>query len=68
MIPNRGPCALSRGQPKAPIEARILQTDKVRWDRTAVSHGETPNPTWREARAELNELPLAAEAWNDCSR
>jgi predicted metal-dependent hydrolase len=20
-------------------------------------------PTWREARAELNELPLAAEAW-----
>jgi len=21
-------------------------------------------PTWREARAELNELPLAAEAWN----
>jgi hypothetical protein len=22
-------------------------------------------PTWREARAELNELPLAAEAWKD---
>jgi len=22
-------------------------------------------PTWREARAELNELPLAAEAWNE---
>jgi predicted metal-dependent hydrolase len=22
-------------------------------------------PTWREARAELNELPLAAERWND---
>lgn len=22
-------------------------------------------PTWREARAELNELPLAAETWND---
>lgn len=22
-------------------------------------------PTWREARAELNELPLAAEKWND---
>lgn len=22
-------------------------------------------PTWREARAELNELPLTAEAWND---
>lgn len=22
-------------------------------------------PTWREARAELNELPLAAEAWGD---
>ena len=22
-------------------------------------------PTWREARAELNELPLAAEMWND---
>jgi predicted metal-dependent hydrolase len=22
-------------------------------------------PTWREARAELNELPLAAEVWND---
>lgn len=21
-------------------------------------------PTWREARAELNELPLAAEMWN----
>jgi predicted metal-dependent hydrolase len=21
-------------------------------------------PAWREARAELNELPLAAEAWN----
>ena len=21
-------------------------------------------PTWREARAELNELPLAAEAWS----
>ena len=21
-------------------------------------------PTWREARAELNELPLAAESWN----
>ena len=21
-------------------------------------------PTWREARAELNELPLAAEAWH----
>lgn len=20
-------------------------------------------PTWREARAELNELPLAAESW-----
>jgi predicted metal-dependent hydrolase len=24
-------------------------------------------PTWREARAELNELPLAAEAWNESS-
>ena len=22
-------------------------------------------PTWREARVELNELPLAAESWND---
>jgi Protein of unknown function DUF45 len=22
-------------------------------------------PTWREARAELNELPLAAEAWKE---
>lgn len=22
-------------------------------------------PTWREARAELNELPLAAESWNE---
>ena len=22
-------------------------------------------PTWREARAELNELPLSAEAWNE---
>jgi transposase len=22
-------------------------------------------PTWREARAELNELPLTAEAWNE---
>jgi predicted metal-dependent hydrolase len=22
-------------------------------------------PTWREARAELNELPLAAEIWNE---
>ena len=22
-------------------------------------------PAWREARAELNELPLAAEAWNE---
>ena len=22
-------------------------------------------PTWREARAELNELPLAAEVWNE---
>jgi predicted metal-dependent hydrolase len=22
-------------------------------------------PTWREARAELNELPLAAEAWSE---
>jgi hypothetical protein len=22
-------------------------------------------PTWREARAELNELPLAAEGWNE---
>jgi predicted metal-dependent hydrolase len=21
-------------------------------------------PTWRDARAELNELPLSAEAWN----
>jgi hypothetical protein len=21
-------------------------------------------PSWREARAELNELPLAAEVWN----
>jgi predicted metal-dependent hydrolase len=24
-------------------------------------------PTWREARAELNELPLAAESWRECS-
>jgi len=23
-------------------------------------------PTWREARAELNELPLTAETWNGC--
>lgn len=23
-------------------------------------------PTWREARAELNELPLSAEAWREC--
>lgn len=23
-------------------------------------------PTWREARAELNELPLTAEKWNEC--
>ncbi len=22
-------------------------------------------PAWREARAELNELPLAAEVWNE---
>ena len=22
-------------------------------------------PTWREARAELNELPLTAENWNE---
>ena len=22
-------------------------------------------PTWREARAELNELPLTAEEWNE---
>jgi hypothetical protein len=22
-------------------------------------------PTWREARAELNELPLTAEIWNE---
>jgi hypothetical protein len=22
-------------------------------------------PTWREARAELNELPLAAEVWSE---
>lgn len=22
-------------------------------------------PTWREARAELNELPLTAEVWNE---
>lgn len=22
-------------------------------------------PSWREARAELNELPLAAEAWHE---
>jgi len=22
-------------------------------------------PTWREARAELNELPLIAEAWSE---
>ena len=22
-------------------------------------------PSWREARAELNELPLAAESWGD---
>ena len=22
-------------------------------------------PGWREARAELNELPLAATSWND---
>jgi hypothetical protein len=22
-------------------------------------------PSWKEARAELNELPLAAEAWAD---
>jgi predicted metal-dependent hydrolase len=22
-------------------------------------------PTWREARAELNELPFAAEAWKE---
>jgi predicted metal-dependent hydrolase len=22
-------------------------------------------PTWREARTELNELPLAAEAWKE---
>ena len=22
-------------------------------------------PTWREARAELNELPLAAEVWRE---
>jgi predicted metal-dependent hydrolase len=25
----------------------------------------THYPTWREARAELNELPLAAESWNE---
>jgi predicted metal-dependent hydrolase len=25
----------------------------------------THYPTWREARAELNELPLAAEVWNE---
>ena len=23
------------------------------------------DPSWREAREELNELPLAAEAWNE---
>ncbi len=28
-----------------------------------VAHLEKYYPTWREARAELNELPLAAEAW-----
>jgi predicted metal-dependent hydrolase len=22
-------------------------------------------PSWREARAELNELPLTAEVWNE---
>jgi predicted metal-dependent hydrolase len=25
-------------------------------------------PTWREARAELNELPLTAEAWRETVR
>ena len=25
-------------------------------------------PSWREARAELNELPLAAEIWNQKKR
>jgi hypothetical protein len=25
----------------------------------------THYPTWREDRAELNELPLAAESWNE---
>ncbi len=26
---------------------------------------EAQYPTWREARAELNELPLTAEVWNE---
>jgi predicted metal-dependent hydrolase len=25
-------------------------------------------PTWRDARAELNELPLGAERWKGCRR
>ncbi len=40
----------------------IEPTHSERYIRLLTQH----YPTWREARAELNELPLTAEEWNEC--
>ena len=61
-----------------PEVARAYAASRMPWirDKQEKLRGqarETPRPvalmdkhyrTWREARAELNELPLAAEAWS----
>jgi hypothetical protein len=48
-------------RPKLRLLVRIGFALRIRF--LAILGGQYP--TWREARAELNELPLAAKAWND---
>ena len=50
----RGPCAALLARMIEPIHSERF-----------VAILDKNYPTWREARAELNELPLTAEIWNE---
>jgi type I restriction enzyme R subunit len=54
----------SRGYSADHISAALQKLEKA-VDSTFISLMNEYYPSWREARAELNELPLAAEEWRE---
>ena len=58
-IQVRGLSKLFRGQPA--VDGISFEVARGRFLTILGKH----YPTWREARAELNELPLGAEAWGE---